>query len=116
MKKTLTLVSALLISTSASAQMNLPILGQLGAGNLDAGSGLLSSFDIGGIISSSIQDDPLNIVNSAIELQALGAPFLVPVLLQVAPLVDAGPALPFLAPVLGGGANLPGLPNLDFLM
>lgn len=91
--------------------MELPILGDLlGAGTSSSG-GLLSLEGV----TQSINSDPLGLVPTISGFQGMGAPLLAPLLVQAAPLIDLGPALPLLAPVLGGAGALPGLPSLDFL-
>lgn len=138
MKKSLALAAALFASTTASAQLAIPVIGQLeipvigqlelpalggGMGGLDilaigslGGDADLSSLLDVGSISNLIESDPLDIIGIATDLQGMGAPLLTPVLLQVAPLIDLAPVTPLLSPVLASGFPLPGLPGLDFLL
>ncbi|GAB3370637.1 hypothetical protein NCG89_09930 [Spongiibacter taiwanensis] len=138
MKKSLALAAALFASTTASAQLAIPVIGQLeipvigqlelpalggGMGGLDilaigslGGDADLSSLLDVGNITDMIESDPLGVVGIGKELQGMGAPALTPLLLTVSPFVDAGPALPLLAPLLNGASLLPGLPNLDGFM
>lgn len=109
MKKPLSIFAALLISTSASAQLDIPAIGGIFGSTSSPSSGI----SLDGLVGI-IEADSLGFGSSASSLQSMGAPFLMPVLLQIAPLVDLGPASPALAPLLQVTPMLPGLPNLDF--
>ncbi len=101
MKKLVLSVPLFALSISAAAQSSLPIVGDLTASLTQLGglSGLPMSSS-SGISLDFVQDlvaaDMLGLGSIATELQSMGAPFAGPLLITVAPLIDAGPVLPLL--------------------